>query len=87
MAINNVVELRNFLSKELERVSSGEISPAMANASANLSGKILSSVKMELEYNKMTGHNPEIMFIKDFDNRSNKLEHTKASLEKIIEKL
>ncbi len=55
-------ELRNFLFRELERVSSGEITPAAANASANVSGKVLSSIKLELEYNKMAGLNPKIDF-------------------------
>lgn len=66
MAINNVEELRAFLANELERVSTGEITPASANASANLAGKVLSSVKMELEYNKMAGATPNIGFLKGF---------------------
>lgn len=66
MTINNVDELRNYLSNELERVSSGQTTPAAANASANLAGKILSSVKMELEYNKMVGASPQIGFLKGF---------------------
>lgn len=41
MAINNVEELRAFLANELERISSGEITPSVANASANLAGKIV----------------------------------------------
>jgi hypothetical protein len=73
--MKNVEELREFLTKELQRVSDGEITPAAANASANLTGKILSSVKLELEYNKMTGHNPNISFLgKETNNRLKKLE-------------
>lgn len=78
MSINNVDELRDFLSTELQRVSSGEITPASANASANLSGKILSSLKMELEYNKMAGLTPKISFLSDVDrikNKINKIDH------------
>jgi len=73
--MKNVEELRSFLSRELERVSSGEITPAAANASANLTGKILSSVKLELEYNKMAGKNPEIAFLgKTINEKLRKLE-------------
>ena len=63
MAITNVESLREFLARDLERVSSGEITPAVANASANLSGKILQSVKMELQYNAMVGGQPNIEFL------------------------
>lgn len=74
MSIKNVEELRDFLSNELERVSNGETTPASANASANLAGKILSSVKMELEYNKMAGSNPNIEFLKGLSHTVKKLE-------------
>jgi hypothetical protein len=63
MAITNVDELREFLSKEMEKVSSGESTPANANAQANLAGKIIQSVKIELDYNKMVGANPSIKFL------------------------
>lgn len=63
MTIKTVEELRDFLSIEMERLKNGETTPANANASANLSGKILSSVKMELEYNKMVGTSPNIVFL------------------------
>ena len=63
MAITNVEELRKFLAEDLERVSKGEITPAVANASANLSGKILQSVKLELEYNSSVGAMPNINFL------------------------
>ena len=75
MGINNVEQLRDFLANELERVSAGGTTPAAANASANLAGKILSSVKMELEYNKMAGSTPNIGFLKGFENKIKKLNH------------
>ena len=70
---NNVEELREFISRDLERVSSGEITPAVANASANLSGKILQSVKLELEYNHAAGLSPNISFLGGIVNKTNKL--------------
>jgi len=62
--IMNLNNLRKFLANELKRVAKGESTPAAANASANLAGKLLSSVKIELEYNKMLGSAPKIDFIK-----------------------
>jgi hypothetical protein len=63
MALSTVEELRDFMAKDLERVSKGETTPATANAAANLCGKILQSVKLELEYNKITGTHPNISFL------------------------
>ena len=63
MSIKNIEELRDFISKDLERVSKGDITPAVANATANLSGKLLQSVKLELEYNHMVGAIPDISFL------------------------
>jgi hypothetical protein len=61
--INTINDLRDSLANELKRISSGETTPASANAYANICGKILSSVKLELEYNKMVGTTPKIDFI------------------------
>jgi hypothetical protein len=63
MSIQTVDNLRNFLADQLERVAAGEITPAVANSQANIAGKMISSVKMQLEYNKMTGANNEISFL------------------------
>jgi hypothetical protein len=73
MAIQNVEELRNFLAADLERVSTGDITPAVANASANLSGKILQSVKLELEYNHAVGAQPNISFLGKLTKKLEKL--------------
>jgi len=62
--IMNLNGLRDFLATELKKVAAGKITPATANASANIAGKILSSVKLELEYNKLCGTTPSIDFIK-----------------------
>lgn len=74
MAITNINELRDFLSNDLERSSAGEITPATANASANLAGKIIQTVKMELEYNKMAGLSPNIGFLKGINSAIKRLE-------------
>jgi hypothetical protein len=70
-----VEELRKFLANDLERVSNGDISPAVANASANLSGKILASVKMELEYNALVGAQPNISFLGKLNKKIDKITH------------
>lgn len=62
--IMNLNMLRDFLATELKKVAAGKSTPAAANATANLAGKILSSVKLELEYNKLCGTTPKIGFIK-----------------------
>jgi hypothetical protein len=64
MSINNVEELRAFMAEELQRLRNKESTPASANAAANIAGKIMNSVKMELEYNKMVGASPSIKFLK-----------------------
>lgn len=69
MSIKTIEELRDFLSEQMELLRNGDTTPANANASANLSGKILSSVKMELEYNKMVGATPNISFLKRSDQK------------------
>lgn len=61
--INDVNKLRSFLSEQLERVSQGDITPSVANSQANIAGKMISSIKMQLEYNKLTGKNIEIEFL------------------------
>ena len=63
MNITNANELRKFLASQLNQLKDGKISAASANAMSNLSGKILSSVKLELEYNKLIGNDQSIGFV------------------------
>jgi hypothetical protein len=74
VAVTNINELRSFLAHELEKVSTGEGTPASANAAANLCGKMLSSIKMELEYTKQIGVTPSIDFIRPPKVESKKIE-------------
>jgi hypothetical protein len=79
MSNNNIMDLnslRESLAVELKKISSGDSTPASANAFANLAGKILSSVKLELEYNKISGTTPNISFIK-LQEQQKKLEKDK----------
>ena len=53
-------ELRGILSDEIRRVRDGESNAATANAVTNATGKILSSVKLEMEYQKLAGRKANI---------------------------
>lgn len=60
----NVTELRNDLIKVYNQLRSSEIGIQEAKELANVSGKILSSAKTQMEYNKMTGNkNNTIKFL------------------------
>ena len=55
--------LRQILSEEIEKLRKGETTPATINAITNATGKILSSVKLEIEYHKLLGMKPDIDFV------------------------
>lgn len=56
----NLNELRSILSDEIQKIRDGKSSAAAVNAVSNASGKILSSIKLELEYYKLIGKQPNI---------------------------
>jgi hypothetical protein len=64
MPIKNIEDLRDFMSQELYRLRNKQSSAAVANASAHLADKIMTTIKMELTYNKMMGAIPNIDFLK-----------------------
>lgn len=70
MSMITVEKMRETLSKEAEKLVNGNSTPASCHALANIAGKIIYSVKMELEYNKMLGAHPKINF---FDEVMNKM--------------
>lgn len=53
-------QLRGILSEQIEKIREGQATAANVNAISNATGKILSSVKLELEYHKLTGKTPNI---------------------------
>ena len=53
-------EIRGILSDEIIRLRDGGTSAASANAVSNAVGKILSSIKLEMEYQKLTGRKANI---------------------------
>lgn len=63
-SLKTVTDLREILADEIKKLRAGETTPANVNAVTNASGKILSSVKLEIEYSKLLGQVPIIDFIK-----------------------
>ena len=60
----NVNDLRTILAEEIEKIRNEETTAASVNAIVNATGKILTTVKMELEYAKLLGITPKIDFIR-----------------------
>lgn len=60
----NITELRNDLIQVYGDLRSRKIGISEAKESANVSGKIISSAKVQLEYNKYCGSKNEIEFLK-----------------------
>ena len=57
-------DLFTILSENIERLRSGEVSPASANAIVNSASGILRIAKLQMEYAKMTGKTPDIPLLK-----------------------
>lgn len=55
-----LTELRNILAENIRKVQAGEATPAVANATTNAVGTVLRSVKLEMEYYRLTGKTPVI---------------------------
>ena len=60
----NINDLREILSEEIDKLRQGKTTPASINAITNATGKIFSSIKLELEYAKILGEKPDIRYIK-----------------------
>ena len=54
-AITTVNDLRKILAEEISKVRSGDTTAANVNAVVNASGKILTTIKMEIDYAKLSG--------------------------------
>jgi hypothetical protein len=63
--MNNINELRQSLSDNYTQMKSGNMKIALGKELSNAAGKILSSVKVELEYAKMLNEKPDIQFLND----------------------
>ena len=65
VVLRELPDLRDILADQIKSIIKGETTPAIVNAVTNASGKIISTVKLELEYYKMMGITPKIAFIGD----------------------
>jgi hypothetical protein len=85
MTIKNILDLEHFLAEQLGRVAEGDMTPAAANASSNLAGKLLSSVKMRMDHDRMCGKKPEVPFLllTAAQKKALKLEHKDANFNTI----
>jgi hypothetical protein len=63
--MKNNRQLRNELCKIFNRLKSGDCSPAEAKEMNNAAGKIIGTVKIELEYASLCGVIPQIQFLED----------------------
>ena len=54
-AITTVNDLRKILAEEIGKDRSGDTTAANVNAIVNASGKILTTIKMEIDYAKLSG--------------------------------
>lgn len=59
----NINDLREILSQEIDKLREGKTTPASINAITNATGKIFSSIKLQMEYAKLLGEKPDIKFI------------------------
>lgn len=60
----NIDDIRRILGEEIEKLRNGDTTAANVNAVTNATGKILSTIKLEMEYCKLVGKTPTIDFIK-----------------------
>ena len=56
-------ELRAMLCETISAVQSKSMTPDAAEAISNASGKIIASLRVELEYKRMRAEKPEIAFL------------------------
>lgn len=62
-SLKTINDMREILAEEISKIRSGETTAGNVNAIVNASGKILTTIKMEMEYNKLLGKTPFIPFI------------------------
>lgn len=63
--MKNMTELRTELAQVFDELRSGAIKPKEAAEMNNTAGKIINSVKVELEYYSLRKEKPEIPFIEE----------------------
>lgn len=66
--IKNINDLRAHAILTLKKLEKGKIDMSEAGVTAKLYESVISSLKIELEYNKMLGSDPFIPFLEDESN-------------------
>jgi len=61
--VKTINDLRSILLEEIENLRSGKTSPAAINAITNATGKVISTLKLEMDYAKMTGIKPNVLML------------------------
>lgn len=62
--MKNIHELRDQLSTVFAELKTGQLKPAIAAELNNAAGKIINSLKVELEYYNLRKETPEIDYLK-----------------------
>lgn len=63
MATQNITALRNELLQVFDGLRSGKVKPAMAKEINNTAGKVIGTLKVQLEFHKLTTTKPTIKFL------------------------
>jgi len=61
--MENIVELRNELLDNFEKLKSKQMDLKMGKELTNAAGKVINSAKLELEYNTFIGNKEPISFL------------------------
>jgi hypothetical protein len=61
--MKNMNDMRAMLCEEIQNIRDGKQTASNLNAIVNATGKILSTIKMEIEVAKITNKQPKISFI------------------------
>jgi hypothetical protein len=61
--MENITQLRDDLLKQYESIVDGSVDLKTAKEIANTAGKIISSAKVQLEYNNYVGEKTKIAFL------------------------
>jgi len=61
--MKNITELRNSLAQNYELMKKGKMKIKVGKELSNNASKIISTLKIELDYNKTLGHNKKIDFL------------------------
>lgn len=62
--MNNITDLRKSLSDNYSKMKAGKMQLETGKELANTAGKIINTLKVELEYNRTMGIKKEIDFLK-----------------------